>query len=867
VTERGSTLDFELTIAPLAGDVIEAASSALKPPPNPTQTPLVVNGSMRNAASSVDALPPAFGNHRPSRRGMYNGGVGLIFGTSALDARPFSLTGANLNAPSYGNLTGTVSFGGPLIIPHLLGINHAPMVTVNFERGGNRTLTTVGALVPTAAEREGNLSGAKTPITNPATGTPLPGNQVPVSAAAQALLALYPLPNQPAGGAGYNYQAALAGRQTQTSLQLRVNDRIGRNEFSGQFNDQDTHAVNTSLFGFRDARATLGLNTELAWRRQFTTYFSSTWTVNFSRQRIALRPNFAGQTNISGAAGIQGNDQTPANWGPPALRFASGIAALSDAEAQRNRNQTLGLSWGATWIRGDHNLSFGADAHWLEFNDLQQADGRGTFQFTGAATGNDWADFLLGIPDGATLANGNADKYLRERTYDAFVSDDWRLDDGLTADLGVRWESEAPATERYGRLANITVSPDFSSASTVTAITHSGSLLRASRGAIEPRLGIAWRPFAAASLLVRAGYGLYQNTSVYPDLALRLAEQAPFATSLNLQNGAATPLTMATAFLTPAGTTPDVFGVAPHFRPGVAQSWSASLQQDLPHAMVLTLSYLGTRGSHAEQEILPNTVPPGGSNPCPACPAGFAYLSATGHSLANSGTLQLQRRFSGGLAALGKLTWARAMDDAGLGGRGQSAPVIAQDWRHPDAEWGRSSFDQRVAASLTVQYSTGANRLGGALLRGWQATAVRGWTISAELTSGSGLPLTPMTPLLVPGTADAVVRPSLTGVAVTTPAPGRYLNPAAYALPAPGTWGDAGRNSITGPGQFNLDASLQRSFQMTSGLTALLRVDATNVLNHVTFPSWNTLAGSAQFGLPETANPMRSLKTTLRFSF
>ena len=94
-----------------------------------------------------------------------------------------------------------------------------------------------------------------------------------------------------------------------------------------------------------------------------------------------------------------------------------------------------------------------------------------------------------------------------------------------------------------------------------------------------------------------------------------------------------------------------------------------------------------------------------------------------------------------------------------------------------------------------------------------------------------------------------------------------FLNPAAYAPPEPGQWGNAGRDSITGPVQFSLNASMGRTFRLNDRLNLDLRVDSTNALNHVTYPSWNTTITSAQFGLPMTANAMRTLQTTLRVRF
>jgi hypothetical protein len=94
-----------------------------------------------------------------------------------------------------------------------------------------------------------------------------------------------------------------------------------------------------------------------------------------------------------------------------------------------------------------------------------------------------------------------------------------------------------------------------------------------------------------------------------------------------------------------------------------------------------------------------------------------------------------------------------------------------------------------------------------------------------------------------------------------------FLNPAAFRTPDAGQWGNAGRNSITGPSQFALNASLGRSFPWHDRYNIDLRLDANNVLNHVTFKSWNTMITSTQFGLPSTVDNMRTIQTTLRLRF
>jgi hypothetical protein len=123
-------------------------------------------------------------------------------------------------------------------------------------------------------------------------------------------------------------------------------------------------------------------------------------------------------------------------------------------------------------------------------------------------------------------------------------------------------------------------------------------------------------------------------------------------------------------------------------------------------------------------------------------------------------------------------------------------------------------------------------------------------------------------PAAVVGTGvTGPVRPDYTGASLYAAPHGLSLNPAAYVAPAAGQWGNAGRNSITGPSQFSWNASLGRTFRTSDRISLDLRVDAVNVLNHVVFTAWNTTVNNVQFGLPTGANAMRSLQTTLRMRF
>jgi hypothetical protein len=197
-----------------------------------------------------------------------------------------------------------------------------------------------------------------------------------------------------------------------------------------------------------------------------------------------------------------------------------------------------------------------------------------------------------------------------------------------------------------------------------------------------------------------------------------------------------------------------------------------------------------------------------------------------------------------------------------------ASPAIAQNWLRLGAERGLSTFDQRHLLNVQAQYTTGMGIGGKTLMSGWKGTALKEWTILTQITVGSGLPETPVYLAAVPGTGvTGSIRPDRTGAPLYAAPAGLALNPAAYSAPLAGEWGNAGRDSIIGPSQFSLDASLGRTFRVSDRFNLDLRVDSTNFLNHPTFTAWNSTVNSAQFGLPTAANAMRAMQVTLRLRF
>ena len=839
--------------------------SALKPAASENDAPDIITGSSINGAASIYAQARAFGNNRPRQVALYTGGVTAVLGNSAWNARPYSFAGSTTATPSYSDAQLSFTLGGPLKIPWL--VKYGPGTTLSYQHGVSHTATTQSALMPTIEQRRGDFSQSPVVIRDPETGVPFTGNLIPperITSQARALLAYYPAPNGELAR-GANFQAPILTKTTQDSVQLSMNKSVTfRTSLGGSISYSRSVTDSRNLFDFADTSRQSTLNASLTLSRRVSNRFQFNVRYQLALASSRVTPFFADRTNVSGDAGIIGNSQDPANWGPPALLFPD-IADLRDGDYQRTVKTTHTGSAEALVRRGRHNLKIGGDVKWNLVDVRSQPDARGTLAFTGAASGIAFADFLLGVPTTSSIAFGEDGASLRAAAFDAYVEDDFRIGAGLTMNVGVRWEYEAPYTEKDARLVNLDVTSGFTAVSPVLG----NSLLRPDKLGLQPRLAVSWRPVLGSSLVLRGGYGLYRNLGVYQPLGIIMAQQPPFSRTVNAQNSPATRLTLANPFPASLAST-NTFGIDPDFRAGGVHSWNASAQRDLPASLTVIAAYFGDKGTHLMQAFLPNTYAPGATNPCVTCPSGFTYVTSTGSSIRHAGQFTLRRRLYAGFTATAQYTIAKSTDDAATFSNTSVRPsslAIAQDWLNLAAERGPSSFDQRHLFSFQVQYTTGVGVTGGTLVDGLWGSIYKDWTITSQLTAGSGLPLTPIAFSAVPGTGTVGVRPSLTGVSTAPVVSGSYANAEAFTMPLPGTWGDAGRNSIRGPSQFALDASIARVFRLRGRMNLEWRIAATNVLNRVTFSTINTVITSPQFGLPTAANAMRRIQTTLRLRF
>ena len=539
----------------------------------------------------------------------------------------------------------------------------------NFEQARVRQGITKVATEPTTAMKNGDFSALPVIIYDPTslhTGAngvlmrnPFVGNIIPsgdISPAGRAVLGLYPAPNglgtSPANGL-YTSSPTKVDDFSQFTVRVdhRFNDNntlFGRYSYSkeNRFDTFDSFcAGSNNVPGF-------GCNTLNGGQQAVADYIRllgptkvNEARVSFTRVRGGIFQQNEGN-DVSTQLGIAGTSRNPEDFGVPVIT-ATGYDRLGEATnlPQDRHDNTYEYADSLSWTSGRHTTKFGAEVRHFQEGFLFDSSARGTINFTpfytaqasvtstGVVnavnnTGNAIADLLLGFPDTASVSrsfagiNANTVAGLRQTSTNLFAQDDFRVLPNLTLNLGIRWEYNAPTTDKYDHLA--TFDPNFPNSTPLPYLRISTpqapNIYNSSKKEFAPRVGFAWTP-SGAKTVIRGGYGVFWDIKIL-NVILNSNLTAPFLTgySFSQSTNGLPNINLANPYggtLTPA--IPGASWVENPFRDGYVQQWNFNVQHQVTSSMGLTAGYVGSKGHSPRPRIrLQRTGPHGIFHASPA---------------------------------------------------------------------------------------------------------------------------------------------------------------------------------------------------------------------------------------------------------
>ncbi|MEO6119361.1 MAG: TonB-dependent receptor [Terriglobales bacterium] len=853
-------------------------------------------------------------------RGRFNvnqphGMLSYNLGASALDARPYSLTGQPAAKPDYMQHRIMATIGGPLNIPKIYQGGTKTFYFVNYFANIAANPFDVFSTVPTAAERAGDFSstvvrsganaGQPVVIYDPLTGLPFANNQIPgarINSAAAGLLRFFPGANQTDGV--QNFHRVTSSDTIAHNVNLRLIHNLGgggaqggnpmaalmggRNSLNFGFNyrtsENDINNFSPELGGVGRAH---GMNVNASWVKGIKKV-NNRLSFNYNHNESRSQNFSAGVEDIEGNLGIGGVSTDPFDWGAPTLSFTN-LNTIRDVNPSLRVDDNWQISENASFRHKKHNFRFGGDFRRTRLELRSNPNPRGSFTFTGFSTaqttlvggvpvrtpgtGYDFADFLLGLPQQTGLQFGANTYQFKGNNYSLFVQDDWRLHGKLTLNLGLRYEYVGPLTEAEGRLVNLDAANDFTAVAPVfpgATGAFSGvfpqSLVNPDRNNFAPRVGFAWNPLART--VVRGGYGINYNVGAYSSFVQQLAFQPPFSNTSTNVTSATNPLTLQNGFPATPGQLTNNFGVDRDYRLGYVQTWNLGVQRELTPGLVLNVGYNAAKGTRLDMQRAPNRTPTGLRIPGVQA---FLWQSSEAASILHGGTISLRKRMQRGIAIGGSYTFSKSLDNASSIGGG--ATVVAQNDLDLAAERGLSRFDQRHRGNIdyTIELPFGTNKRW--LSTGNAAAKVLGdWTIQGGVNARSG---TPFTPRMIGAFADVAggvngtLRANVTGqpIALDDPTVTQFFNTGAFAAPPSGQFGNARRNSIAGPGAVTLDFALNKNIPLKDTRAFDLRFQVNNLLNHANYTGIDTVVNSPSFGRVVSVGAMRRIQFNTRFRF
>jgi outer membrane receptor protein involved in Fe transport len=750
--------------------------------------------------------------------------------------------------------------------------------------------------LPTTSQRIGDFSATAKALKDPLTGQSFPGNLIPasrVNSVTQAFLKYLP-----------DLGSADGRRQTGAPTVTNANEYTGRVDWLlGAHRLSGKYFVTTSATPFsadaNDIAYPLRRDDRQPYRQLTISdlaTFSPTLINNATfayryRARLDNWGSFEYPINYQ-SAGIKG----VASPKPAGLNITvSGFFTATPSWPYEIEDGDLQWSDTLTYLRGRHQFKFGGEIIHSRNQIRNQYRQFGNYTFNGSISGNAMADFMLGEVYQFWQGGGEY-KDLSGNRIGFFVQDDYRATPNLTLNLGLRWDPVLPFEDSLGRVQCFVPgakSTRFPKAP--TSYLSAGDTGCPAGGfdsylpAIAPRFGFAWRP-GGGKTVARGGYGMFWNPQ-FTALYNSFVNSAPFSPQItnygvkfeNPYGSVANPFPSSFAPFNPPSTADFVtplgqFGVfGQGFRPSYMETFNFTLERELTGNMVGRASYIGNLGRHLAYARDDNFAlwAPGASTVANiqqrrsykdfgSILNGYSDSTSSYHAL----QLTLERRVAGGLSFEANYTFSKTIDEASADPTpGQTTSII------PYARWanrGVADFDiqHRFVASSVYALPKLSRQAT------WLQSVAGGWLASGIATLRSGMPFSVSSGVDNSFSGIGADRADLIGDPYLDPNRSRaaliqqYFNPAAFRTNTAGTFGTAPRNFMRGPGAWNLDLALMKTFALREHYNLQFRAEFFNALNRANLNSpYAVQSNASRFGRIESASDGRIMQFALKLSF
>ena len=888
-------------------------------------------GELSNAAPGLDAISEVTVLSN-SYSAEYGGLAGVIvstkrganrfrgssfydFNSNELNALTYAqtlngVTRDDPNADTHDHRFG-VSLGGPIV-------QNRTFFFGNYE--GSRLKALGGgaqAVVPTAAMKAGDFSGAGFVIRDPVTGQPFPGNRIPADrldpAAVRIMNFFYPAPNQTqTSNLGYGtYRQILPLTRDRDRTDARIDHELtGKDSLfvRASWQDRDPDAftfestggnggsglTNLGILDRKSKAVTLATGWTRVWSSSVVNEFRGGYSLD-SRNRKSIY--VAG--DVASGFGIEIPSLAASAPGFPQFQFSAPNRPSSIQDQRQNtfrdlRQSSFSLSSTTNWVPGAHSIKLGGiytrnyakDGYSTGAN-----NSKGQYNFTGFATGNSFADFLLGLPNTVVEqrnTRGNEPMDTFSNDWALFAQDDWKVSPNLTAFLGLRYEVVGVFIDRNDIYANFVTTdgghhvvpnaqiaqllpPGAVSLNRTLLASDVGvgrGLINTDRNNFSPRLGFAYRPWSDNKTVVRGGFGIFHPTGAAQG-ARDIMSRNPFRYSITNRRG-----TLQHGFTTGTQTSSLSFGnqgIQLDLQSPDIYQYNVTLERELRGDFGARVSYIGSTMRkllvHRDYNtVKASNVPLGNVDEDPEAHAKLPYpiygtfmdiTQNAGEGQFNALQLELQRRFRAGLAFNAAYTLAGSDSNAPDSGNStigvvQYDPYDIEKDRGPDP----NVVKHRFVMNSTWQVPFGHGQKFGGDAPAWADAIVGGWTVSSIFQARSGPNLTPFftygtDPEFPANTGRALDgvgqfgeawRPDVVGDPNVGGSRDAFFDVTAFKLPAPGSLGNAKKGSLKGPGTWILNLAFYKTVFRHNATNVEFSLLMDNALNHPQFfvPSLGT---------------------------